>query len=410
MSGSSSATKGGEEITLLVDGKEYGGWISVRISRAIDRMASDFDISVTEKWDGRKELWQIQPFTPCQVLIGGEPVLTGYVDGYFPAYEAHSHQVRINGRSKTQDIIDCTPDLPGGQFSGYTLEQIARAVAAPFGIEVVVQTAAGATFPDATIQRHETGFQFLERLARLRSILLCDDELGRLVLTTAGSERTSGALRHGENILRASAHLSGAARFSVYRVKTSMGVQAVNHDIKSTNTPEPSQPEPAESAAAYHARVDAYADEHDAPQTQATTTTRGIAYDHGVPRFRPHTIIGESGLDAAGAQRRADWQARHNLARGTSISVDVKGFRQPNGKLWRINQLCPVKSPWLQIDTELLIAAVSYEKDTRGSITRMTLGPVDGYQPDPGQVKVQKGKGTAPVYATAIKPIPPGER
>jgi hypothetical protein len=46
--------------------------------------------------------------------------------------------VRITGCSKTEDIVDCTPDIRGGQFAGYKLDAIARAIASLFKIDVVV--------------------------------------------------------------------------------------------------------------------------------------------------------------------------------------------------------------------------------------------------------------------------------
>jgi prophage tail gpP-like protein len=66
-----------------------------------------------------------------------------------------------------------------------------------FKIDVVVRTDVGEPFPDATIERHETGFAFLERLCRLRPVLATDDEQGRLVLTRAGSDRAHDALLQG---------------------------------------------------------------------------------------------------------------------------------------------------------------------------------------------------------------------
>ena len=371
-------------------------------------------IAVAERWSGQSDPWQIKPFSDCEVLIGGELVLTGYVDGYVPSYDARGHGVRIAGRSKTEDVIDCTPDLPGGQFSGYTLDRIARAIATPFGVDVVVKADVGAPFPDATIERHETGFQFLERLARLRSILLTDDERGRLVLTTAGADRADDALVQGKNILRADGRLDTAQRFSEYRVKTQVGVQ-VNpfQGLNQINRPVPptaNKPDTdgGETYAEYIARYHEEADDHEPPQTQATTVTQGIAYDRGVPRYRPHTIIAESGLDAAGAQKRADWQARHNAGRAMQVNVEVRGFHQSTGKLWRPNETTTVTSRWLQIDQPLLIAAVSFEKDGgRGNLTRLTLGPVEAYQPDPGQVRVRKPTGGGGGDWTAdIKKIP----
>jgi len=99
--------------------------------------------------------------------------------------------------SKTEDIVDCSPDIKGGQFACYKPVTIARAIANLFKIDVVVRTDVGEPFPDATIERHETGFAFRERLARLRSVLTADDEQGRLVLTKAGSDRAHDAVFQG---------------------------------------------------------------------------------------------------------------------------------------------------------------------------------------------------------------------
>ena len=153
------------------------------------------------------------PFQECTAAIGSDPVLTGYIDNYLPEVEADRHAVRVTGRSKTEDIVDCTPDIAGGQFAGYKLDAIARAIAGLFKIDVVVQTDVGEPFPDATIERHETGFAFLERLCRLRSVLATDDEQGRLVLTRAGSDRAHDALLQGPggNVQWASAVITGSS-------------------------------------------------------------------------------------------------------------------------------------------------------------------------------------------------------
>jgi prophage tail gpP-like protein len=135
----------------------------------------------------------LAPFQQCTVSIGGDPVLTGCIDNYLPEAEADRRAVRVTGRGKTGDVVDCTPDIAGGQFARYKLDAIARL----FKIGVVVQTDVGEPFPDATIERHETGFAFLERLCRLRSVLATDDEQGRLVLTRAGNDRAHDALLQG---------------------------------------------------------------------------------------------------------------------------------------------------------------------------------------------------------------------
>lgn len=176
-------TNPSETFTLTVNGQRYERWEEIRVTREIDRMATDFNIMVSERFLGSAPDFPLAPFMPCTVAIGADVVLTGYIDNYLPEAEADRHSVRITGRSKTEDIIDCTPDIQGGQFAGYKLDAIARAIGQsvrqPYPIDLVVQTDVGEPFPDATIERHETGFAFLERLCRLRSILATDDEQGR---------------------------------------------------------------------------------------------------------------------------------------------------------------------------------------------------------------------------------------
>ena len=202
-----------DALTLAVAGRLYEGWTAIRVSRGIDRCATDFDIEVSERWANQDAPWQILPYTPCRITIGTDPVLTGYVDIYSPRMGPSAHTVQIQGRSKTEDLIDCTPDIKAGQFSGYSLAAIARSICALFGIEVVVQAdAANTAVADATIERCETAFTFLECLGRLAGVLLTDDPQGRLVLTTAGIIRAAGRLVQGENLMEASAKLTSHRR------------------------------------------------------------------------------------------------------------------------------------------------------------------------------------------------------
>jgi prophage tail gpP-like protein len=371
--GSTTTTKPPETMTLIAGGNVYAGWTGISITRALDRMATSFSIEASERWAGQDQPWQLPPFTPCVIKIGADVVLTGYIDDYDPELSGTTHNVKVTGRSKTEDVIDCTPDLQSGQFNGYTLDQIARAICAPFGVDVVVAASVGDPFPDASLERHETGFEFLERLSRLRSVLLSDNEQGNLVLTQAGSGRTTDALVQGANTLTLSAKLSGRKRFSEYRIKTQSGEgMAAGSWGGAGGLGSPSAP---------------------VVQSKVVTTTSGAAIDSGVPRYRPHTIIAESALTAKGAQARADWQMRFNAAKSIQAHISVQGWRQSDGTLWRVNTLCSVQAQYLLLDRELLIASVTYTLDDRGGrITKMVLGPVEGYTPDPAQVKVRKNK------------------
>jgi prophage tail gpP-like protein len=107
-----------ETLALTVNGQRYEHWEEIRVTREIDRMCTDFNIAVSERYLTSASDFPLAPFQECTVVIGGDPVLTGYIDNYLPEVEADRHAVRITGRSETEDIVDCTPDIKGGQFAG----------------------------------------------------------------------------------------------------------------------------------------------------------------------------------------------------------------------------------------------------------------------------------------------------
>jgi len=355
-------------ITLTVNGMIFGGWIEMSVSRAIDRLKSAFTIGVTDRWATNGQLWQIAPFSACVVKIGSDTVLTGYVEEYAVDFDARSHKVTITGASKTGDLVKATPDISSGQFKGYTLEQIARAICKPFNVGLVMQTDATQIFQDATLQRGETAFTFLERLARLSGVLLTDDVNGNLVLATAGTTRASGSLVQGVNVLGGSCKLNVENRFSVYILKGQRALGSTNASWNSADG--------------------------GAPPAPVVTNLRAVANDTGVPRYLPHVSLAEAQLDTAGMQRRVNWERNFAFGRATQANVTVEGWRQPDGTLWATNTLVSCTLPFLQIDQDLLIAGTTFSiGPTGGTRTKLRLGPVEGFTPDPGQVKLHTRRG-----------------
>ena len=93
-------------VRLLVNGTDYGGWKSVRITAGIDRQARDFEVSVTDRWPGSDVPRRIAPGDACKVYIGSDLVLTGHVDGTPISHDATSVSVAVKGRSATADLVD----------------------------------------------------------------------------------------------------------------------------------------------------------------------------------------------------------------------------------------------------------------------------------------------------------------
>ena len=372
-----------DPITLRIGGKIYGGWQDFAVERGIDRCVSGFQTSVSERWVGQDQPWQIQPFQEVTVYIKDDLVLTGYVQAYRPSFDARSHTVHVSGSSRTIDLVECDIDLQSGQFSGYTLVSVARAVAAVYGIEVIDQSNGLAEMQLSNVnqQRCETAFTLLERLGRLAGVLLTDNEKGNLVLTTAGDTRAASALVQGENVQAASAHIDVSKRFSNYLVKGQAGIGY--GATKSWNKIAADG-----SWDGYTAETSATAN---APAGKVQTQMRAEAIDSGVPRFRLHVTYAESQLTLTQMQQRANWQKQFGYGRSIRGTITVQGFRQSDGKLWTPNQIVSCTVPWLEIDADLLVVKVRYAMDsTGGAVTHLDVGPIEGYTPDPGQVKAHK--------------------
>ena len=131
---------------------------------------------------------------------------------------------------------------------------------------------------------------------------------------------------------------------------------------------------------------------------------QAVATDASVPLFRPRVVLAESQLTLQQMQLRADWLRQRAFGEATHADIVVQGYRQPDGSLWRINQLVPVTSPALGLDQDLLVGRVEFGLAAHeGQVTKLRVAPIQAYTPNPGQVRIHKrhGGGGAPVWGGA---------
>ena len=333
-------------VTLTVGGQVYQRWVSSRVTRSLKRVAGGFEIETPGEIEP-----PIMPFSPCVLADDGDPVITGYVDEVRIEIGARETRTRITGRSKTGQLVDCAPNLTANQFNGSAFDALARAVAAPFGIKVVIGAGVkiGEPFADATFEWSETAYRFLERLARQRGILLTDDAAGDLVLAALGTNPAPAGLATGPggNVYAARGVLSGKQRFSQYTVRSQAGM------IQTGSTVDPS--------------------------------IEGQSSDAGVPLFRPLGIVAESALLGADAQQRADWEASHRLGLSVQAVLSVPEWRAgpSGGRLWLTNQLARCDVPRLGLADTLLIGGIDFSEDEHGRRTDLTVALPAAYNPEP---------------------------
>lgn len=330
-----------DTLHLVTGGRDFAGWKGVRVRRSMVQCAGQFELQVSwlrSAYDGAN---RIAPGEACEVLMGDERVITGYVDTVDINIDAASHEVTVSGRDKTADLVDCSAVRRSGQWRGLKIEAIAAELAAPFGVRVRADVDTGTALQSFALQEGETVFEAIERAARIRALLLVSDADGALVITRAGTTRVRTPLVLGENALSMRGTQDMRDRFSSYSIKG----QAPGSDFFSG------------------AQVS---------QMQAKAT------DPEVKRYRPLVLMNDAPDLGATLRQRAQWEANVRAARSTEIEVTVQGWRHADG-LWQPNALVPVYAEPLLLDDDLLITAVEYQLDERGTTTRLALTRADAF-------------------------------
>ncbi|WP_186191057.1 phage baseplate assembly protein [Burkholderia gladioli] len=351
--------KPGQETFTTSNARSITGWTDVSVSRGIERCPSSFDISYTEPYLGVSEILA-QPGDWVQVMLGDDLVLTGFVDRYMPSYSGNQHSVRIVGRSKCQDLVDCAAFIDGGQLLNMTVDKIAAALCAPYGIASAV--AAGTDVGDPIVQTNvmvgQTSYSVLELLCRYQGLLLYDMPDGSLLFasggpaahtknTSIGTRVASSGFTEGINVASASFMMAMDGRFSRYD-------------------------------AAYQS-LDTLRDLGEGGNIIAHT------YDTTVPRFRYRAIISEQvtgGRDIA--EQRANWEMAYRLGRSFQVRLVTDSWRDSAGTLYEPNVLVDIDLPSLKLPKKRwLISDITYKKDARGTSAELTIMPPQAFYQEP---------------------------
>ncbi|MBL4763527.1 MAG: hypothetical protein JKY93_12625 [Gammaproteobacteria bacterium] len=337
-------------LQLKINNRLFQGWTAASISRGLKQASATFNLTLTDKWE--QTPWQIRPFDSCELVYDGKTVISGYIDSASVSYDKEQHAVSVSGRSKTADIVDCS--APSTQFKQQTIEAIAQALLKPFGIKVQVDVDTGGKISSWKADEGVTIFEALEKLARLRGLLLTDNAAGDLLITRAGINKAPARLELGKNIKAASASFDVRDRFSVYTIKSQ---QKGSDDL-------------------------------DAAQAAHISAT---IEDETVPRYRPLLLTAEDQADLKTAKTRIQWEANSRLGNSQTFSIVVVDW-QVDGELWQVNQLVRLTDRLLGFDTELLITAVTYSLDENGTICSLTLQPRAALLIEPLTEKTDKQK------------------
>ncbi|WP_412131207.1 phage baseplate assembly protein [Bordetella bronchiseptica] len=340
-----------------MDGDQFHGWTEVKIGAGIERVARDFNLSITWKWPGSTERpVRIRQGARCEVRVGRDLVVTGYAYSTPIRYSATEVSCTVSGRSLTSDLVDCTVDDKPGQWRGQPMTSIVRDLAGSYGIKVVDESQDGVSVADHSVDPSETVFQSIDRLLSLSALFASDDGRGQLVMAKPGSKgRAVDPLELGKNIKTGGAALDFSRMYSEYRC---IGQRAGTDE------------EFGAAAAEIDARVT----------------------DDRVGRRRALKVNPSGQLSPALAQRRAEWERDNRISRALTATYEVQGWRQSNGDLWLPNMVVRVVDDLIGFDRDMLIIEVAYVLGNEGRIVEMTVAPPEGFVPEPTHKKDRKRK------------------
>lgn len=337
------------QVRLLVDGQAFEGWKRLEVASSIEQMASNFVLGVSLKWDGQTLPYALREGLPCQLLLGEDLLVTGYIDDFEVSFDAQRVEVNVHGRDKTADLVDCAAIHKTGQWRGQGLRQIVSDIAAPFGIAVVVDDAAdlGDVFKSFALEEGETAFNAIDRACRMRAVLCTSTPAGEVLLTQASEDEAGVQLIEGLNILRGNATHTWRERYSSVVLKG----QGPGDDDES-------------GATVAHAKAE--------------------ATDAEINRYRPLVVVAEHGAGLKTLQDRAAWEVAVRMGRGKRGRLSVVGWRTGlegrQGALWRKNTMAYINSPTLNLDHELLIVGTTHRLTESGAETELTFARREAFE------------------------------
>lgn len=335
------------EVSITLGGHRFRFWTTMRLNKAMDRFDT-FELSAPFEPDNDLFRLVFQPFTFLEAVlfIGGDQRYTGVNVNTAARVGIDGNVVTSSGYSLPGVWNDCT--MPGSSFpleyDGMNLQQIATALARPFGLTPSFTADAGPTFDRVALEHTTKVLSFLKKLAQQRKLVISNDRFGRPVFQQETDAAPIQTLEQGQSPVR---------------------------EITPTFDPQE-----------YFSHVTAI--------TPAYTGVEGSQYTATNPFLRG--VLRPIAFDApdtfgADAKSTAEAKLGRMFANSLSYKIDLAGWRDANGNEWEPNTKVKLLAPGAMVytATEFLIREVELERNASEDISTLTLvlpGAFSGKAPE----------------------------
>ncbi len=320
-----------EIITLIVGGFAYTAWKSMSVKYTARSPEISFEITAADEApDLLSAAWIFEPGTPCQLLANGSLLVDGYINDLEPSIGPNEHTIRVAGRSKSQDCVDCTIEHGSYEWKNKDLKQILNDT----GNNTVFNTDETLKkFPVKRANVGQTVFNFGDRIARTEGMYLTGQRDGTVMITKHGKKQHAFAIVEGVNLISGNSKFSDRQRHEKYKVKgqtpTGTGKDATQVDKEEKDS------------GAREGRI------------------RHFTPDQNLPKDK-----------AEEEAKRIKKERQGNSVRAT---VTVQGFRDDGGTIWTAGWLIFVQSTMLRLADNLAIDEAELKQDASGSFATLSL-------------------------------------
>lgn len=336
-------------IQLIVGGLEYTGWKEVTINKGLDVFASAFSLSVTEKWSGNTERWEIPAGTDVELRIDGVPDIVGFVYETSHSLSGDDVSVSLFGRSRLGHLVDCSI-VNTGSFRKLRASSVVSEICRPFGIPVSLVQDEGKPIDKFEVNQGETASAAIARVAKLRKLIVSESANGLQL----GIRPQNIIIDHPAESLEVSADYS--VRYSTIEVRG----QQRGEDLE------------------------------DASEASVSYTVT----DETVPHYRPLTIIADGSLDKSDCKALAEWHKNHLFADSISVSATYTGLHYVDGLLFQPAQVARLDHPAIGLNGDFIASSITRSVGDDGTHTDILWRPVESILQPPVIEKKQKAQST----------------
>ncbi|HVG51529.1 MAG TPA: hypothetical protein VM867_07850 [Xanthobacteraceae bacterium] len=328
--------KPSEVAQLVVAGNQFEDWTSVWVQHPWGGPYPLFRFTASER-DNLPTDWrklQFKPGDKCEIMLGGQLGVTGQITERQVAYDASNHAVQLSGKGTTWGATTSSVDDKTGNFDNMSMTAIADKVLAPFGVKALpIGKIDQRPFDRMQAQPGELVFDFLDRIARMRGVLMGSDHLGNMLIIGDHPSPVVQDLIEGENILKMQCVFSNEQMYDLLSVT---GQKAVSDDS--------------------------------GPRDSAEMEAQAKGTKFAISRFMK--IVTEQPV-----KERSEIEARANFENiqreGTLITAyaTVQGWLRDGKTLWRAGDSVWVHSPMAMLNMPMSIQTATFAQDNKSGTT-----------------------------------------